>query len=212
MDENKNAVMSGLRSGNNSYMWTTSDTCLSATVLNLELWHKRLGHMNVQSLVKIVNAGVVRGVPKLGDKLDSMCSACNKGKQIKVNHKRVSKIGSKKILELIHMDLMGPVQVESINGKKYIFVLVDDFSRYTWVRFLREKSKAVESFKILALQLQNEKGNIVQIRSDHGGEFQNETFEKFCQAQGIRHQYSAPRTPQQNGVVERKNRTLQEMS
>ncbi|CAL9227666.1 unnamed protein product, partial [Arabidopsis halleri] len=59
---------------------------------------------------------------------------------------------------------------------------------------------------------QNEKGNIVQIRSDHGGEFQNEVFEKICQLQGIRHQYSAPRTPQQNGVVERKNRTLQEMA
>ena len=101
MDENKNAVLSGLRSGNNCYMWTTSDTCLSATVSDLELWHKRLGHMNVQSLVQIVNAGVVRGVQKLGDKLDSVCSACNKGKQIKVNHKRVFKIESKKILELI---------------------------------------------------------------------------------------------------------------
>ncbi|KAG7533536.1 Zinc finger CCHC-type superfamily [Arabidopsis thaliana x Arabidopsis arenosa] len=212
VDENGNTVLCGVRSGNNCYMWKASDICLSVSVNDLELWHKRLGHMNVQTLIKIVNAGVGRGVPKLSDKLDAVCSACNKGKQIKVNHKKIPEIGSKKILELIHMDLMGPVQVESINGKKYIFVLVDDFSRYTWVRFLREKSEAVESFKILALQLQNEKGNIIQIRSDHGGEFQNEVFEKFCQSQGIRYQYSAPRTPQQNGVVERKNRTLQEMA
>ncbi|KAG7547174.1 Zinc finger CCHC-type [Arabidopsis suecica] len=212
VDENGNTVLCGVRSGNNCYMWKSSDICLSVSVNDLELWHKRLGHMNVQTLIKIVNAGVVRGVPKLSDKLDAVCSACNKGKQVKVNHKKIPEIVSKKILELIHMDLMGPVQVESINGKKYIFVLVDDFSRYTWVRFLREKSEAVESFKILALQLQNEKGNIIQIRSDHGGEFQNEVFEKFCQSQGIRHQYSAPRTPQQNGVVERKNRTLQEMA
>lgn len=91
-------------------------------------------------------------------------------------------------------------------------MLVDDFSRYTWVRFLCEKSEAAKSFKILALQLKTEKGNIVQIRSDHGGEFQNEAFEKFCQNQGIRHQYSAPRTPQQNGNGERKIRTLQEMA
>ncbi|KAG7599123.1 Zinc finger CCHC-type superfamily [Arabidopsis suecica] len=212
VDENGNIVLCGVHSGNNCYMWKASDVCLSVSVYDLELWHKRLGHMNVQTLVKIVNAGVVRGVPKLSDKLDAVCSACNKGKQIKVNHKKIPEIGSKKILELIHMDLMGPVQVESVNGKKYIFVLVDDFSRYTWVRFLREKSEAVESFKILALQLQNEKENIIQIRSDHGGEFQNEIFEKFCQSHGIRHQYSAPRTPQQNGVVERKNRTLQEMA
>ncbi|KAG7537091.1 Zinc finger CCHC-type superfamily [Arabidopsis suecica] len=137
---------------------------------------------------------------------------CNKGMQIKVNYKKVPEIETKKVLELIHIDLMGPVQMESINGKKYIFVLVDDFSRYTWVQFLREKSEAVESFKILALQLQNEKGRIIQIRSDHGREFQNEIFEQFCQTQGIRHQYSAPRTPQQNGIVEQKNRTLQKMA
>lgn len=73
------------------------------------------------------------------------------------------------------MDLMGP-ELESLAGKRYIFVLVDDFSRYTWVRFMREKSEAVESFKYLVLELQTEKGNIVQIRSDHGGEFQNEVF------------------------------------
>lgn len=137
---------------------------------------------------------------------------CTQGKHVRVQHKRIGEIGSKNILDLLHMDLMGTVQVESLNGKKYIFVLVDDFSRFTWVRFLREKSEAVESFKILALQLQTEKGSIKQIRSDHEGEFQNDAFEKFCQTQGIRHQYSAPRTPQQNGIVERKNRTLQEMA
>lgn len=74
------------------------------------------------------------------------------------------------------MDLMGPIQTESIAGRKYIFVQVDDYSRYTWVRFLREKSEALESFKILALQLKTEKGSIVHIRSDHGSEFQNEAF------------------------------------
>ncbi|KAG7553143.1 Integrase catalytic core [Arabidopsis thaliana x Arabidopsis arenosa] len=212
VDENGNTVLCGVRSGNNCYMWKASDICLSVSVNDLELWYKRLGHMNVQTLIKIVNAGVVRGVPKLADKLESVCSVCSKGKQIKVNYKKVPEIETKKVLELIHIDLMGPVQMESINGKKYILVLVDDFSRYTWVQFLREKSEAVESFKILALQLQNEKGRIIQIRSDHGREFQNEIFEQFCQTQGIRHQYSAPRTPQQNGIVEQKNRTLQKMA
>lgn len=96
----------------------------------LEMYHKRLVHINVQILVEIRRARVVRGVPKIGDKLDTICEACNKGKQIKV-HKKIPDIGSKKVLELIHMDLMDHVQVESVNGKKYVFVLVDDFSRYT---------------------------------------------------------------------------------
>ncbi|KAL1224827.1 Retrovirus-related Pol polyprotein from transposon TNT 1-94 [Cardamine amara subsp. amara] len=107
---------------------------------------------------------------------------------------------------------MGPIQVESLSGKRYILVLVDDFTRYTWVIVLREKSETLESFRILALQLENEKWGIKSIRSDHGGEFQNELFELFCNSHGITHQYSAPRTQEQNGVVERKNRTLQEMT
>ncbi|CAA7017606.1 unnamed protein product [Microthlaspi erraticum] len=93
--------------------------------------------------------------------------------------------------------------------KRYVFVLVDDYSRYTWVRFIRDKSDTMASFKIWALQVITEKGSLKRIRSDHGGEFQNEVMTKFCNEQGIAHQFSAPRTPQMNGVVERKNRTLQ---
>lgn len=93
------------------------------------------------------------------------------------------------MLELIQMDLMGPIQTERIAGRRYIFVLVDDFSRFTWVRFLREKSEMLQSFKMLVLQLSNEKGRVAQIRSDHGGEFQNDAFETFCQEQGIRRQF-----------------------
>ncbi|CAA7043509.1 unnamed protein product [Microthlaspi erraticum] len=104
------------------------------------------------------------------------------------------------------------MQVESIGGKRYVFVLVDDYSRYTWVRFIRDKSDTMASFKIWALQVITEKGSLKRIRSDHGGEFQNEVMTKFCNEQGIAHQFSAPRTPQMNGVVERKNRTLQEMA
>ncbi|XP_024009962.1 uncharacterized protein LOC112085161 [Eutrema salsugineum] len=195
VDENGNIVLLGIRSGNNCYMWSQSDQCLSARESHLELWHKRLGHMNTHGLSRLVKAEAIRGIPELDAPRDSVCEVCSRGKQIKVPHKAVSEIRSKKVLELIHMDLMGPVQTESIGGRRYIFVLVDDFSRFTWVRFLSEKSEATNSFKILALQLKTEKGNIVQIRNDHGGEFQNELFEQFCNSQGIRHQYSAPRTP-----------------
>ena len=92
-------------------------------------------------------------------------------------------------------------------------ILVDDFSRYTWVEFLREKSQTFEMFQILVKKLMVEKNSkIVRIRSDHGKEFENGQFDDFCNENGIKHEYSAPKTPQQNRVVERKNRTLQQMA
>ncbi|WJX12733.1 hypothetical protein P8452_03195 [Trifolium repens] len=116
-------------------------------------------------------------------------------------------------LELLHIDLFGPVSTASINGKKYGLVIVDDYSRWTWVKFLRNKDDTYEVFSIFCTQIQNEKDSkILKVRSDHGGEFENEPFEKICEEHGILHEFSSPRTPQQNGVVERKNRSLQEMA
>ena len=196
IDEKGNLVLYSFRSENNYYMWKPSNQCMSAKESQIDLWHKKLGHMNTHGLSRLIRTEVVRGVPTLENLTDNVCEACCKGKQIKVQNKQVSQINSKRVFELIHMDLMGPITRNSIAGKRYIFVLVDDFSRFTLVRFLRHKSDAIESFRILALQLKQEKGGIVQIRSDHGGEFQNKDFEKFCQSQGIQHQYAAPRTPQ----------------
>jgi len=99
----------------------------------------------------------------------------------------------------------------SLGGNYYGLVIVDDYSQYTWTLFLRTKNDAFDAFHKLAKVIQNEKGlSIISIRSDHGGEFQNEYFEKFCEENGIHHNFSAPRTPQQNDVVERKNRSLEE--
>jgi transposase InsO family protein len=109
------------------------------------------------------------------------------------------------------MDLMGPMQVESLNGKRYVLVCVDDYSRYTWVIFIREKSDAFDVFKELCYLIEKEQGSgVIRIRSDHGKEFENSKFSEFCATKGIEQEFSAPITPQQNGVVERKNRTLQE--
>lgn len=114
------------------------------------------------------------------------------------------------------MDRMGPIQIESLNGKRYIFVCVDDFSRFTWVDFLREKLDTSNAFKTLCLKLKVEKdcniGKIVCIRSDHGKEFENSVHDDFYKSACISHEFSAPRTPQQNGEAERKNCTLQEMA
>ena len=116
-------------------------------------------------------------------------------------------------LELLHVDLMGPARTESIGGKRYIMVVVDDFSRYSWVEFLRKKSEACDKMERLCKRLQNEKGvPIVKIRSDHGKEFENAKFEAFCNEHSIKNEFSAPKTPQQNEMIERKNRVIQEMA
>src|SRR6266498_2261266 len=107
------------------------------------------------------------------------------------------------------MDLFGPVAYISIGGNKYEFVIVDDYSRFTWVFFLQDKSEVQETFKKFARRAQNEfEVKIKRIKSDNGSEFKNTSIEEFLDEEGITHEFLAPYTPQQNGVVERKNRTL----
>ena len=107
------------------------------------------------------------------------------------------------------MDLCGPLKVQSKNGKKYILVIVDDYSRYTWTRFLRSKANTAEELVIFFKMIQTKLNQVIcSIRSDHVIEFENSTLDKFCMENGTSHNFSAPKTPQKNGVVERKNRTL----
>ncbi|GJY79891.1 retrovirus-related pol polyprotein from transposon TNT 1-94 [Tanacetum coccineum] len=123
-------------------------------------------------------------------------------------------VSTKRCLELLHMDLFGPSVIKSYGGNLYTLVVVDGYSRYTWTRFLKTKNEAFEKFEILSRKIQNQLGSsIIAIRTDHGREFYNEVqFGAYCDAQGITHNFSGLRTPQSNGVVERKNKTLQEMS
>ena len=163
-------------------------------------------------MTKVSKLEAVKGLPKFGKVEKTICGACQMGKQTKARHHKVNVIATSHCLELFHVDLMGPTRTESLGGKRYIMVIVDDFSRYTWVEFLREKLEACEKMEILCKRLQNEKGaSIVKIRSDNGKEFENARFESFCEKNGIKKEFSVPKTPQQNGVVERKNQAIQEM-
>ena len=111
------------------------------------------------------------------------------------------------------MDLYGPIPVHSLIGSSYIFVVVDDYSHFTWVSFPKDKSEAFQEFSKLSKQLQiYENLPIVSIRSDHGRVFDQKEFIKFFNDLCISHNFSVPRTPQQNGVVERENRTLEDMA
>ena len=122
-------------------------------------------------------------------------------------------VSTSRPLELLHLDLFGPTRITSLGGSKYRLVVVDDFSRFTWVSFLAHKDETFSSFIKLLKRITNEKNTtIFSIRSDHGSKFQNQKFEKFCNEIGISYNFSAPRAPQQNRVVEKKNKTLEKMA
>ncbi|GJS40757.1 retrovirus-related pol polyprotein from transposon TNT 1-94 [Tanacetum coccineum] len=187
--------------------------CLAMINENSTLWHRRLGHANMYLIQSLASKELVRNQPKF--KYDQhFCDACKMGKQAHTSHKAKNIVSTTRCLELLHMDLFGPSTIRSYGGNRYTLVIVDDYSRYTWTRFLKDKTEAFDQFEIFSRKIQNQLGfSIVLIRTDHGREFDNEMqFREFCNANDITHNFSAPRTPQSNGVVKRKNSTLQEMS
>ena len=138
---------------------------------------------------------------------------CQLGKQKKAKHPGIQTSAISRLLELLHLDLMGPTRTKFLGSKRYIMVVVDDFTRNTWVILLRSKSNALEHIEALCTRLQKENSlKIDRIRSDHDKEFENSYMESFCTRSGISQEFSTPITPQQNSVVERKNRVIQEMA
>ena len=188
----------------------SNEHCLIASSNDSILWHKCFGHVNFKHISKISKNDSVNGLPKMSFE-NNFCDACQQGKMHKSSFKSKNVISTNRPLELIHIDLFGPSRVASLNGSRYAFVLVDDYSRFTWVIFLKHKNDAFNEFSIFCKRIQNQKStSIISIRSDHGGEFENELFANYCDQHGISHTFSFPRAAPQNGVVERKNRTLQE--
>ena len=113
---------------------------------------------------------------------------------------------------MIHIDLCGPVRTKGLDGELYFMLMIDDYTRMTAISFLKKKSKAFECFKIYKKLVKNESDlKIKCLRLDNGGEFTSKLFQQYCDENRIKRQFSTARTPQQNGVVERKNRTIQEM-
>ncbi|GJZ55905.1 putative ribonuclease H-like domain-containing protein [Tanacetum coccineum] len=172
-------------------------------------WHRRMGHVKFKNLNKLVKGNLVRGLPLKIFQNDHTCVACQKGKQHKAfcKAKVVSSISQP--LQLLHMNLFGPTYVRSINHKTYCLVITDDFSRFSWVFFLRTKDETSGILKDFIRQIENQLNQKVKtIRCDNGTEFKNRDIIEFCGSKGIKREYSNARTPQQNGVAERKNRTL----
>lgn len=172
-----------------------------------ELWHRRLGHLNRKSM-RLLKDGMADGIQFKGN--GKTCITCIKGKQTRTPFSR-NMVGSraKKTMELVHSDLCGPMSVSSHGGARYLFMITDDFSRKSFGYFLKHKNEAFAKFKEWKTFAENETGNRLQaIRTDNGTEYLNNEFTNFLKVHGIKHQKSAPYTPEQNGVAERANRTV----
>ncbi|GJR23739.1 putative ribonuclease H-like domain-containing protein [Tanacetum coccineum] len=185
--------------------------CLIAKATSDEskLWHRRLGHINFKNLNKLVKGNLVRGLPSKVFKNDHTCVACHKGKQHRASCKAKLERLITKPLHTLHMDLFGPTSVKSINHASYCLVITDDCTRFSWVFFLASKDETSGILQTFIRQIENQLSHRVKIiRSDNGTEFKNRDMLEFCGNKGIKQEYSNARTPQQNGVAERMNRTL----
>ncbi|GKA54888.1 putative ribonuclease H-like domain-containing protein [Tanacetum coccineum] len=187
-------------------------TCLLAKVSLVEStkWHRRMAYVNFKNMNKLAKHGLVNGLPSKLFTNEHNCVACNKGKQHKASYKAITAVSTISApLQLLHMDLFGPTSIRSIDHKYYSLVVTDDFSRFTWVFFLGTKDETYGILKDFITFIENQLTKKVKaIRCDNGTEFKNSKLIELCGSKGIRRDYSNARTPQQNGVAERKNRTL----
>lgn len=187
---------------NRSYVSTVKD--------DFELWHRRLGHLNYEYVKKLQNMVDPFGDGDFDKKNDSACVICLKGKQSRLPF---AKKGTRatKMLELVHSDLCGPMEMNSFGGARYFFTLIDDYTHKVFVYFLKTKDEVTEKFDDFKNMIENQTGLKIKIlRTDNGTEYCNASFLSILRKAGIQHQTTVPYTPEQNGVAERMNRTIVE--
>ncbi|GJT61936.1 retrovirus-related pol polyprotein from transposon TNT 1-94 [Tanacetum coccineum] len=171
---------------------TTSSTpiCFMAKASPTQawLWHRRLSHLNFDYITLLSKKDIVTCLPKLKYVKDQLCSSCEISKAKRSSFKSKVVPSSKGRLNLLHMDLCGPMRVASINGKKYILVIVDDYSRYTWTLFLRSKDETPEVLKDFLTMIQrNLQAQVITVCTDRGTEFLNKTLHAYFKEEGIEH-------------------------
>jgi hypothetical protein len=173
-----------------------------------ELWHGRMVHIHFGALGHLRQA--ITGLPKFTAERHDPCKGCAMGKYARRPFP-LSEDKSKGVLDLIHSDVCGPMSVESVSGFKYFVLFIDDYSRKTWIYFLKNKDEVFDRFQEFRALVENQTSrNIWVLRSYNGGEYTSKEFLDYCATAGIKKELTVPYNPQQNGVAERKNRTIVE--
>jgi hypothetical protein len=201
------AIEIGVKEGNVYRLMGNSIQAQVHVVMNpCELWHRRFGHLNYRALPSFPD--MVTGMPPIKLIHDGMCNGCALGKHVKKPYSSSSR-RSKGILDLIHSDICGPMTVPSMSGCLYYVIFIDDYSRKSWIYFMKAKSETFAKFQEFKTFIEKQTGlHIRALRSNNGGEFDSHHFNDLCRETRIKRALIVPYKPQQNGVAERKNRTI----
>jgi len=192
----------------------TVQAYLSKTKEDAKLWHRRYGHLGYDNLAKLVTEGMVKGINVPAESFKNAkgaaCEPCIAAKQHRASYKP-SETTSKRPLELLHMDLCGPMPEKSAGGSKYIATILDDYSKLSVVRPIAYKSDTAIEVMYAIEMLERQSGyQVANVRTDNGTEYVNKELAHYFAEKGITHQTTVPYTPEQNGAAERLNRTLLE--
>ncbi|XP_057790951.1 uncharacterized protein LOC131008067 [Salvia miltiorrhiza] len=210
-DNINQCVMMCRRSSDISYKFEDDNICNVTKLNDVKLWHQRLGHADLKNLQKLIANDVIRGLPKFVIKRDVVCQPCQKGQQLRTAYPMLSTCNTTRCFELLHMNLMSPIEVESLGGKRYVLVCAYEYSKYTWVAFIKIKSETFCQFDKLYKKFCAQYGmNVGRIIIYHGKAFENLLFDDFCTNHCFL-EYSTLKIPYQTSVAVWKNMILQEI-
>lgn len=179
----------------------------------VSIWHNRFGHLNFKNLKDLSEKKLVHGLNIKNVNIKTNCDTCNKAKICGLPFPQKAERVTKSVLELVHSDVCGPMNVNSIAGNRYVVSFIDDYTRKNFVYFMRTKNEVFEKFKLFKNYVECQTNKKIKVlRSDNGTEYKNKQFDEFLEKCGIKRQLTVPYTPQQNGIAERANRTLIEMA
>lgn len=213
MDGNE-VILRGVKQGSNLYklgLKVTEYAKVSKSERSLEEWHEALGHPDIRQVQTMAKNSSVEGFKIVERPRLQGCGDCQLGKGHRCSHPDSHRDRATDILERVHVDLVGPIEPPSVSGYKYFMVVKDEYSSYRWVRFFCSKSHVLNAIRkfLNEVAVQTQK-RVKIIRSDNGTEFKNQGIQVLCEFEGIIQEFSAPRTAQQNGEIERTNRTILE--
>ena len=181
--------------------------------IDIKLLHNRLGHRNIEAIRLMIKDNMINGVEIKNNRTEEKCEVCIQAKIHRKTFPKKNEITSKQPLELIHTDLCGPMSNITPSGSRYFLTFIDDYSRFCVVYILKNKGEVFEKIKEYLEMVENQlNGKVKIIRSDNGGEYISYKVRDLLKSKGIIHQFTVPYCPEQNGVAERKNRSLQEMA
>ena len=176
-----------------------------------DVWHRRFGHLGLRNLQRLSRKNLVDGFDYDASKELTFCEPCVEGKQHRNRFPSDGRKRAEKPLDLVHSDLCGKMNAQSLSGAEYFLTFIDDKTHYVWVYILKSKDLVFKQFLEWKAMVEKSTGRKLKtLRTDNGGEFTSREFDAYLKAEGVRHELTVPKTPEQNGVAERMNRTLME--